>query len=76
MQVQHLLEFLEQVRPKVSVISVGAGNSYGHPHSETLQRLESVESNVLRTDELGAIKLTFDDDGIKWYSYVYHRNDF
>jgi competence protein ComEC len=70
------LKFLEQVRPKVSVISVGAGNSYGHPHSETLQRLESVESNVLRTDELGAIKLTFDDDGIKWYSYVYHRNDF
>ncbi len=70
------LKFLEQVRPKVAVISVGVGNSYGHPHAETLQRLESVESNVLRTDELGAIKLTFDDDGIKWYSYVYHRNDF
>lgn len=70
------LKFLEQVLPKVAVISVGAGNSYGHPHSEALQRLESVESNVLRTDELGAIKLTFDDDGIKWYSYVYHRNDF
>lgn len=69
-------KFLDQVRPKVAVISVGAGNSYGHPHSETLRRLESVESNVLRTDELGAIKLTFDDDGIKWYSYVYHRNDF
>lgn len=70
------LKFLEQVQPKIAVISVGAGNSYGHPHSETLQRLESVESNVLRTDELGAIKLTFDDGGIKWYSYVYHRNDF
>ena len=49
---------------------------YINPHSETLRRLKSVGSNVLRTDELGAIKLTFDDDGIKWYSYVYHRNDF
>ena len=70
------LKFLEQVRPKVAVISVGVGNSYGHPHAETLQRLASVGSTVLRTDELGAIKMTFDDDGIKWYSYVYHRNDF
>ena len=70
------LKFLEQVRPKVAVISVGVGNSYGHPHAETLQRLASVGSTILRTDELGAIKMTFDDDGIKWYSYVYHRNDF
>lgn len=69
-------KFLEQVRPKVAIISVGVGNSYGHPHAETLQRLASVGSTILRTDELGAIKMTFDDDGIKWYSYVYHRNDF
>ncbi len=69
-------KFLEQVRPKVAVISVGVGNSYGHPHAETLQRLASVGSTVLRTDEVGAIKVTFDDVGIKWYSYVYHRNDF
>lgn len=70
------MKFLEQVRPKVAVIFVGVGNSYGHPHAETLQRLASVGSTILRTDELGAIKMTFDDDGIKWYSYVYHRNDF
>ncbi|MBR5487735.1 MAG: MBL fold metallo-hydrolase [Phascolarctobacterium sp.] len=70
------LQFLEQVCPKVAVISVGAGNSYGHPHEETLQRLASVGSKVLRTDELGAIKVTFDDEDIKWYSYVYHSKDF
>ncbi len=62
--------FLEQVRPKVAVISVGAGNSYGHPHKETLARLASVGSVVLRTDELGAIKIIFDENGIKYFGYT------
>ena len=70
------LKFLGQVRPKVAVISVGAGNSYGHPHEETLGRLAQVGAKVLRTDDLGAIKVTFDDDSIKWYSYVYQSKDF
>lgn len=64
------LKFLEQVRPKVAVISVGVGNSYGHPHAETLQRLASVGSTVLRTDELGAIKLVFDENGMECFGYV------
>lgn len=70
------LKFLQEVKPKLAVISVGGGNSYGHPHQETLQRLASVGSKVLRTDELGAIKLVFDDAGIKCYSYVYNSKNF
>lgn len=68
--------FLEQVSPKVAIISVGAGNGYGHPHQETLARLASVGSKVLRTDELGAIKVVFDDAGIKCYSYVCNPKNF
>ncbi|MBR4958780.1 MAG: DNA internalization-related competence protein ComEC/Rec2, partial [Phascolarctobacterium sp.] len=64
------LKFLEQVRPKVAVISVGAGNSYGHPHEETLGRLAQVGAKVLRTDELGAIKLIFDENAIECFGYV------
>ena len=64
------LKFLEQVRPKVAVISVGAGNGYGHPHEETLERLARVGSNVLRTDELGTIKLVFDENGIGCFGYI------
>ena len=30
-------------------------NSYGHPHKETLERLESVATSIYRTDELGQI---------------------
>lgn len=70
------LQFLEAVQPKLAVISVGGGNGYGHPHPETLARLAMVGSKVVRTDELGAVKVVFDDDGIKWYSYVYNPKHF
>lgn len=48
-------EFLKAVNPDVAVISCGEDNSYGHPHEETLLKLEAVSSRVLRTDEYGAI---------------------
>ncbi len=69
-------EFLQQVQPSVAVISVGRGNSYGHPHEETLQRLQDSGAAVWRTDKMGAIKIVFDDAGTKCYSYVYHKQYF
>ena len=48
-------QFINTVNPKVSVISAGKNNSYGHPHNETLERLESVATSIYRTDELGQI---------------------
>ncbi|MDE6201819.1 MAG: MBL fold metallo-hydrolase [Clostridiales bacterium] len=51
-----------------SVISCGAGNKYGHPHSAALDRIKAVgilDENVLRTDEAGDISFTVrvDEDG-------------
>ena len=69
-------EFLAQVRPRLTVISCGRGNRYGHPHAETLQRLQEAGSSILRTDELGCIKITFDAEGIRCYSYVYDKDKF
>jgi len=43
-------EFLKAVRPDIAVISVGK-NPWGHPTDEVLERLESIGSEVLRTDE-------------------------
>lgn len=43
----------------MSVIEVGAGNDYGHPHQETLDRLQKV-SRVYRTDLDGTITITTD----------------
>lgn len=53
-------EFLNLVRPKYSIISVGAKNSYGHPSSDTLSRLDVVKTKVLRTDLLGTIEFVSD----------------
>ena len=51
-------EFLGLVRPRIAVISCGRKNSYGHPHEETMERLDEAGAKVLRTDELGAIIFT------------------
>ena len=44
-------KFLEQIKPKVAVISVGAGNSYGHPTQSTLKKLNDIGAKIYRTDE-------------------------
>ncbi|MDR7665504.1 lamin tail domain-containing protein [Methanosarcina sp. Z-7115] len=51
--------FISAVSPEVSVIEVGAGNDYGHPHVEILERLEKA-SKVYRTDLDGTISVTTD----------------
>ena len=55
--------FLETVKPKIAVISVGK-NSYGHPTPEVLQRLANYDIKVLRTDQQGDIKFISDGNNI------------
>ncbi len=56
--------FLSQVAPDYAVISVGADNSYGHPHEAPLSRLEQAEVTVLRTDQLGHIRVQSDGESL------------
>lgn len=49
------LKFLKKVNPKISVISVGKGNSYGHPAKTTIDNLLALGSTVYRTDTTGDI---------------------
>lgn len=51
-------EFLDQVRPQTCVISAGKNNSYGHPTTRVLKRLERTGCQILRTDVSGDISLT------------------
>lgn len=52
--------FLELVSPEIAIISVGAGNSYGHPAQTTLDRLAAAGAKVFRTDKHGTITVTTD----------------
>ena len=52
--------FLKAVTPKYAVISVGAGNDYGHPHKETLAKLKNAGVQVYRTDLDGTVAFTSD----------------
>ena len=53
-------QFLGYVSPTIAVISDGVGNSYGHPHKETLEILEKSGIQILRTDQSGTIILKSD----------------
>lgn len=50
--------FLDKVKPKYAVISVGKENSYGHPSQDVMSRLKSRNIPVYRTDEQGTIVAT------------------
>jgi competence protein ComEC len=52
--------FISLTHPRFSVISCGENNRYGHPHPIVIDRLQSVESNIFRTDIQGDILLSSD----------------
>jgi beta-lactamase superfamily II metal-dependent hydrolase len=53
--------FLNAVTPEVVIISLAAGNNYGHPHQEALDRISASGAQyLLRTDIDGTITLTSD----------------
>ena len=48
-------EFLDAAKPQIAVIQCGRNNFYGHPHKQTLERLDERGIKVLRTDISGAV---------------------
>jgi competence protein ComEC len=65
--------FLDAVRPEIALVSVGLGNSYGHPSPAVMANLAARGAQVLRTDRLGTIvvstdgrRLLVDANGQRW----------
>ncbi|MGQ0539727.1 MAG: DNA internalization-related competence protein ComEC/Rec2 [Gemmatimonadaceae bacterium] len=65
--------FLDAVRPSVALVSVGEGNTYGHPSRVVLEALEARKTHVLRSDEDGSVvvrfergRLTVEANGQRW----------
>ena len=48
--------FLDFISPKLALISAGKNNRYRHPHQETLQRFEGMQTLIYRTDQMGAVR--------------------
>ncbi len=51
---------LERFHPRIALISAGYDNVYGHPHQETLERLERSGVQILRTDRDGVVSVISD----------------
>ncbi|MFE7798814.1 ComEC/Rec2 family competence protein [Nocardia sp. NPDC057440] len=51
-------EFLAAVHPRLAIVSVGADNTFGHPHPGLLADLARVGSRVTRTDQSGDVVIT------------------
>ena len=56
-------EFINEINPKYSVISVGKNNHYGHPNKEVLDVLSN--SKIYRTDEDGSIMFKIKNNKLK-----------
>ena len=61
--------FLQSVRPKEVIVSVGSRNRFGHPAPETMERIRVAGAAVLRTDEHGAVVVR--SDGRTWREEVW-----
>ncbi|MBD5081891.1 MAG: MBL fold metallo-hydrolase [Ruminococcaceae bacterium] len=56
-------EFLDAVDPQYAVIGVGSPNNYGHPNKETIEKLQSKNIEIYRTDQKGHIIFVSDGKG-------------
>src|SRR5665213_3409902 len=59
------LRFLRAVGARVAIISAGAGNDYGHPAPQTLERLARSGASIYRTDQDGDVEIESDGQSIQ-----------
>jgi len=56
-------EFLNAAAPKDAVVSVGRGNTFGHPRYEVIERIADARTKLYRTDEFGLTTFLLGRDG-------------
>ena len=59
--------FINKIKPKYSLISVGKNNKYGHPKQVVLNTLKNTK--IYRTDEDGSIEIRLNNNGYKIITY-------
>ena len=58
-------DFLNEVSPKIAIISCGIDNKYDHPHKSTLDKLKAQNIDIYRTDIDGDIVFSSDGNTLK-----------
>lgn len=56
-------QFFSALHPKAAIVSVGRGNSFGHPQGDIIARIANAGVQLYRTDEFGLTTLLLDQDG-------------
>ena len=56
-------EYIDEINPKYSIISVGKNNRYGHPNKEVIDNL--IDSKIYRTDKDGSIMFKIKNNKLK-----------
>jgi competence protein ComEC len=62
--------FLEMVKPDISVISSGSGNYFGFPHPETMEKLKKIGSRIIRTDTVGAVRISAGENRLEIKTFI------
>lgn len=67
--------FIDSVRPKEAIISVGRNNLYNHPSGDVVDRYEDLGIDIYRTDEMGLVKIMIDKDGYEIIPFLEEETD-
>ena len=62
--------FLEKAAPAIGFISAGRDNRYGHPHRETVERLENLGCRIYSTQECGAVTVKTDGKEVEIERFI------
>jgi competence protein ComEC len=62
--------------PKIALISVGTQNRFGFPDEVVLDRLRRHHVEIYRTDIMGTVILTYDENKRKWTVHLPFEDDF
>jgi competence protein ComEC len=63
------VEFVAATHPRYAVFTVGYRNHFGHPRKEVVERYRAIGSELLRSDEDGAISIEMDAQTFKLDRY-------
>lgn len=63
-------EFLRITKPRITLVSAGRDNPYGHPHAETLERLKACGCRIYQTSVSGAVTIRVKGDRVLVEEYL------